>query len=677
MVLCLVTLIAAFAGTPGRAQQLADLEWRREPPASFASFVADPDPRVRAAAARALGRLQTAESAAPLRILADDTNLGVREEVAFALGITPGSGPPIRQWLDRLPAGSTWGAPTPEDTIRAMLLESLGRMGGPEDVSRLTSALAKPGQTAVAAAHGLARFGRKGVEGTSNAVPALVAATGSLDPYTVEAAAYALRRITMKSASPADVERAAARAGTAPTAPGRAWLVNAAWAPSTLQARAKLFSTAMNDTTPLVRISALDQVKPDDLPATLVIPAVSDTDEGVRAAAIAALGRLHTPDALAALNAHQSADPAHEADLERARLAAGLATDVGLARNATLDPQVRAAFIESVRDVPALVALCGDDAVVVRSAAASTLVDQKLVVSEKDALGMLASTDLVVRQAAIDRLQAIEPRNDPPKDAPKETKPPKGKRSPPAATPKLSREAIATVLAALRVETDPDVLSTGYDLLAAHTLRWKGDLDVRDGLLHDTLLRGLGHPDAPVREATLRLERASGLTLGDVVRRNDIPYTDVSQARTVVGAVVVTTRGSFTIELLPDVAPLAVANFARLGASHFYDKLVFHRVVPGFVIQTGDPRGDGSGGPGYTLPDEVSPLDYRHGAVGMARSGPDSGGSQWFVTTSNQPHLTGDYTLFGYVTSGLTVVDAIERGDRILSVSIDRVEREP
>ena len=137
-----------------------------------------------------------------------------------------------------------------------------------------------------------------------------------------------------------------------------------------------------------------------------------------------------------------------------------------------------------------------------------------------------------------------------------------------------------------------------------------------------------------------------------------------------VRAVVTTTKGSFTIELLPDEAPLTVDNFVQLSRRGYYRGIVFHRVVPNFVIQDGDPRGDGNGGPGYAIRCEVNEVPYDRGAVGMALSGKDTGGSQWFVTHSPQPHLDGGYTVFGRVVAGMNVVDAIVRGDVIRSIVI-------
>jgi cyclophilin family peptidyl-prolyl cis-trans isomerase/HEAT repeat protein len=137
-----------------------------------------------------------------------------------------------------------------------------------------------------------------------------------------------------------------------------------------------------------------------------------------------------------------------------------------------------------------------------------------------------------------------------------------------------------------------------------------------------------------------------------------------------VRAVVSTTKGSFTIEFLPEDAPLTVDNFIQLAKRNYFNGFTVHRVVPNFVIQDGDPRGDGNGGPGYQIRCEINKAVYERGAVGMALSGKDTGGSQWFVTHSPQPHLDGGYTVFGNVISGMDVVDNIARGDVIRSIAI-------
>lgn len=133
-----------------------------------------------------------------------------------------------------------------------------------------------------------------------------------------------------------------------------------------------------------------------------------------------------------------------------------------------------------------------------------------------------------------------------------------------------------------------------------------------------------------------------------------------------------TNRGDFTVELLPTIAPEHVNSFVFLARDGFYDGTVFHRVVPGFVAQGGDPTGTGTGGPGYTVPLEASKEPFARGVVGMARSSdPNSAGSQWFVTLGDAPHLNGQYTVFGKVTKGMDVVDAIQVGDEIVSVEIE------
>ena len=129
-----------------------------------------------------------------------------------------------------------------------------------------------------------------------------------------------------------------------------------------------------------------------------------------------------------------------------------------------------------------------------------------------------------------------------------------------------------------------------------------------------------------------------------------------------------TDRGILEIELLAADAPITVAAFLDLIERRYFDGTRWHRVVPNFVVQDGDPRGDGWGGPGFVLRDEINPVRYDVGVVGMALSGPDTGGSQYFITHSAQPHLDGTYTVFGRVAAGVPILDAIGQGDRIRSI---------
>ena len=131
-----------------------------------------------------------------------------------------------------------------------------------------------------------------------------------------------------------------------------------------------------------------------------------------------------------------------------------------------------------------------------------------------------------------------------------------------------------------------------------------------------------------------------------------------------------TSKGEFEIILYPQKAPATVSNFIELVNAGFYNGIYFHRVVPGFVIQAGDPRGDGWGGPGYSIPCEYNDIFYERGVVGMAHAGKDTGGSQFFITHTPQPHLNGRHTAFGRVVSGLEVTDRIEIYDQIIRAEL-------
>jgi cyclophilin family peptidyl-prolyl cis-trans isomerase/HEAT repeat protein len=133
-------------------------------------------------------------------------------------------------------------------------------------------------------------------------------------------------------------------------------------------------------------------------------------------------------------------------------------------------------------------------------------------------------------------------------------------------------------------------------------------------------------------------------------------------------ATIYTVRGPIRLELFGTDAPITVWNFLSLARSGYYRNTRFHRVVPNFVAQDGDPRDDGNGGPGYAIRDEMNRNRYERGAVGMALSGPDTGGSQYFITHSPQPHLDGHYTVFGRVIRGFDVLDRIVQGDQITKV---------
>jgi cyclophilin family peptidyl-prolyl cis-trans isomerase/HEAT repeat protein len=197
---------------------------------------------------------------------------------------------------------------------------------------------------------------------------------------------------------------------------------------------------------------------------------------------------------------------------------------------------------------------------------------------------------------------------------------------------------------------------------------------------NDAIKTALDSQDYLIRRKAVAMLKANGVgdfssRIGTVQTRNTTADYERAFARRgkKINAVVETSRGSFTIQLLPDDAPLTVDNFIQLAKLGYFGGITIHRVVPNFVIQDGDPRGDGNGGPGYQIRCEINEVPYNRGAVGMALSGKDTGGSQWFVTHSPQPHLNGGYTVFGNVVAGMDVVDRTVRGDVIRSIAINEL----
>ncbi|HEY1817572.1 MAG TPA: peptidylprolyl isomerase [Kofleriaceae bacterium] len=220
-------------------------------------------------------------------------------------------------------------------------------------------------------------------------------------------------------------------------------------------------------------------------------------------------------------------------------------------------------------------------------------------------------------------------------------------------------------------ERDPELASSLVELIGKHTIAG-GLAACRAGLA--------GHPV---------LARAAAACLAALGEHADVPAIGIESAppgidvATVIGKRVMwhlaTSRGEIVIELLPDVAPWNVATIAALTERHFYDGIEFHRVVPDFVVQGGDPTMSGEGGPDFTTPAEpatvLDGLGFVTGGIGMADAGRDSAGSQWFAMHSRAPHLDGRYTWVGQVVTGQNVVDALLIGDRVDHATIELLRK--
>ncbi|MBU1055105.1 MAG: peptidylprolyl isomerase [Proteobacteria bacterium] len=155
---------------------------------------------------------------------------------------------------------------------------------------------------------------------------------------------------------------------------------------------------------------------------------------------------------------------------------------------------------------------------------------------------------------------------------------------------------------------------------------------------------------------------------------NNPPEMQIDPSKTY-KAVMETSKGVIEIELYPQYAPKTVNNFVFLAGQSYYDGIVFHRVIDSFMVQGGDPTGTGMGGPGYNFEDEFkdNPLKHESKVLSMANAGPNTNGSQFFITHCPQPHLNGRHTVFGKVTSGQDVVDKIRQGDKIEKLTTSEI----
>jgi cyclophilin family peptidyl-prolyl cis-trans isomerase len=201
---------------------------------------------------------------------------------------------------------------------------------------------------------------------------------------------------------------------------------------------------------------------------------------------------------------------------------------------------------------------------------------------------------------------------------------------------------------------------------------------IKDMRFVPTLEKALNDPDKTVAVAAAEALRqitgedySARIPKSTKALHTDYDWSALESLNSSSKAVIETNKGTITVQLLKDDAPFTVVNFVKLARKHFYDGLQFHRVVPNFVIQGGDPRGDGWGGPGYAIRTEFSFARFGRGMVGIASAGKDTEGCQFFITHIPTPHLDGRYTIFARVINGQDVVDRIQIGDTIKKITVD------
>ena len=363
----------------------------------------------------------------------------------------------------------------------------------------------------------------------------------------------------------------------------------------------------------------------DPAGAEVLVDYLEDRWPSMRVAAQAALAKADPDTFMTVLSG---------IDVDREwRVRAALATTLG-----TLGPDIAA---------PRLGQLTRDDDAKVRAAALASLAAVKAPGAAERLGAALADADPVVRMAAARGLEVLKATASAPALL-------KAFAASAGDTTYVARAAILGALVALdRAAAAPLVTAALADRDWAMRIRAA------------TLARTLDPSSAaaPSRPAPPPFDPA----VDDVSRFVNPAYSPE--------AYVQTSRGEFRITLAVLDAPRTVANFMALAGRGFFDGILWHRIVPDFVAQGGDPRGDGEGGPGYTIRDELNTRPYVRGTVGMALDWKDTGGSQFFVTHSPQPHLDARYTVFGTVSSGMDVVDRLEPFDQIVSVRVWDGER--
>jgi cyclophilin family peptidyl-prolyl cis-trans isomerase/HEAT repeat protein len=605
------------------------LEDRREHDAAVVNaWVAHPNPLHRLRIALALGRIGaiTKTGVPELTTLSKDSDRRVRETTAFALGEI-GSGAEVLFAL----------AADPDAAVAAEAVEALSKLFADKSLLPPYIAIADNASTEGVKARAVRYLFRWDDDTASEAARR---ALGNSYSSVRQEGAYALARrpyaaareeLLLLMTDPNTLTRAYAA-----TALGR---IGDASAFDALR-------TALGDPHPWVRTNAAisigrlaeksrDVLNPDDLPR--VFAAAEDPDPGVRASMIDVVGYYAERNDTARARLLQTLrnGTLWERELSAGAIAKHLPWDVASRELTNLTPWQIVRVLEATTAMPQGVELRKQYAAhadpLVRANALSNIPETGADAEIEIIRAALTDADVIVRTSAYERLGFT-------KDVPLQT----------------FRDAIESE----RASTMNDARLAAIAVLA------KSDPASLQALVSD--------PDPVVRRVAAEAVKAPSYTPLTVTRTAEEYAEIVRWSREPHTATIHMTRGNIELALLTQDAPVTTWNFAQLAKKKYFDNTSFMRVVPNFVIQGGDPRNDMNGGPGYAIRDEINLQKYTRGAVGMALSGPDTGGSQFFVTHSPQPHLDGGYTIFGRVYDGMSgVVDQTERGDRVVTITID------
>jgi cyclophilin family peptidyl-prolyl cis-trans isomerase/HEAT repeat protein len=617
---------------------------------------------VRQRIALALGRVRDSAHVTPLLELTADPEPAVQVDAVFALGLLADSSGPVVSRLAGLMRQH--GADSIGTEAAAALAKSASAAAFDSLIALVRSTSPAPVPATSQALVSLWRFGDRAGQMTDVITPF----SRDPDPEVRWRALYPLVRNGLASGSRLYLERMADTVAEVRALAARGLRAPATESAGLRDAAVGALRTALGDAHPHVRINTLGSLATYRDRAVLsdVRRSLSDPDGNVRMAALQAITAIAGPEAAG--------------DLER--LVAAADEKIGI-RVAALTALAR---LVPARAAPLLDRWAVADGWYERLVAARTLATLPWQVGRVNLIELAGDADVRVARAAIGSIGRVADAQDARAvllDGAREPDP----QIRAAAISALSRGATPADLSMFmdafdqaRYDPVPDAA-----VAAANAL---GSL-ARAGapVANAFFARFEPHPDPAVRRAVDRgigpewgPAEPSGTTKGlrfyeEVVRSLVAPVLAGAQPPMLR---ILTAEGPIDIELAPTVAPLTVHNMISLVGSGYYDAgddpdaRRWHRVVPNFVLQDGEPVGDGSGSPGFAIRDEINRIRYARGVLGMALSGPDTGGGQFFITHSPQPHLDGGYTIFGRVVNGMDAADAVVQDDRILGMEIVR-----
>lgn len=643
------------------AQVLAAEDARNQAAPVLAQAINDPEPVVRRTAALALGRIGGPAGVPLLVPLLEDPDTLVQTTAAFALGLIRDTAA-VPALLDRIRDGRDIGPETAAETVAA-----LARIGGPaaaDWIGRVLRGVASPGvkDTLVVLREAAGQAWRlRRLAPSATLVPLL-----DHEDLLVRGGAWysliQLRHVALATR---------VSAGLSSTEPGIRELAARALGPALADSArmsrgtaAGLVRSAVNDQTPAVRVNALRTLGAlkDSAVVEDVLPRLGDSDPNVRVQAAMALGELGAKQAVPALE--QALAPRERWALRREALIALAKVDREAFTRAVAswatstdwrDRRAAAqAWAVASPDGPELRAFLSDaDSRVLATvlqgltpASGARPSDEAIAAARRH----VTHRDFVVRAAVASLLGAAPSAQDVPALVAMVR----------TAARDSSADAALAALGALRAIADSASGSAPLSALVeavpqASNYLWRGWAEDRWPDLAAEW--GPAYPLQPDRS----LEDYRALVRRFVINQTPDAYPHVF--------IDTEGRGRLEIELFGPEAPATVANFLRLVDARYFDGGSWHRVVPNFVVQDGDPRGDGEGGPGYAIRDEINRRRYAvSGVLGMALAGPDTGGSQWFLTHGSSPHLDGVYTVFGRVVGTRAPLARITQGDVIRTI---------